>query len=94
LAHVKDELALDAERVGEYVQELSDLGVISQSETEGLVDFPSVMDGRLVFLCWKLGEPEVMHWHELDAGFAGRQTLAVESIGPGTGDGAEDAYGC
>jgi hypothetical protein len=44
--------------------------------TDGLCDFYSVMDGREVFLCWRLGEPEVSYWHELDAGFAGRQPLA------------------
>ena len=41
----------------------------------GLIDFPCRMDGREVYLCWRLGEPEVGHWHELDAGFAGRQKL-------------------
>ena len=34
------------------------------------------MDGREVYLCWRLGEPEVLHWHELNAGVAGRKTLA------------------
>jgi hypothetical protein len=33
------------------------------------------MDGREVYLCWRLGEPEVAHWHELNEGFAGRQKL-------------------
>jgi hypothetical protein len=36
------------------------------------------MDGRVVYLCWKIGEPEVAFWHELDAGFAGRQPLVAE----------------
>jgi len=41
----------------------------------GLVDFPTIWEGREVFLCWKLGEPEVGYWHEIDAGYAGRQPL-------------------
>jgi len=41
----------------------------------GLIDFPTVWEGREVFLCWKLGEPRVEYWHEVDAGFAGRQPL-------------------
>ncbi len=41
----------------------------------GLVDFPSEREGRLVYLCWQLGEPRVAYWHELDAGFRGRQPL-------------------
>ena len=41
----------------------------------GLVDFPTIWEGREVFLCWKLGEREVAFWHEVDTGFAGRQPL-------------------
>jgi hypothetical protein len=44
----------------------------------GLLDFPSVLDGRWVYLCWQLGEPEVEAWHELHAGFAGRNPLTPE----------------
>jgi hypothetical protein len=40
------------------------------------------MDDRLVYLCWKLGESEVLHWHELDAGFRGRQSLVAGSVSP------------
>ena len=42
----------------------------------GLIDFPTVWEGREVFLCWKIGELEVGFWHEIDAGFAGRQPLS------------------
>lgn len=42
---------------------------------EGLVDFPSTYEGRWVFLCWKLGERHLAHWHEIDAGFAGRRKI-------------------
>jgi hypothetical protein len=41
----------------------------------GLVDFPTIWEGREVYLCWQLGEQEVSFWHEVDAGFAGRQPL-------------------
>ena len=44
----------------------------------GLVDFPTIWEGREVYLCWKLGEPSVSYWHELEAGFAGRQSLEIE----------------
>jgi hypothetical protein len=55
---------------------------------DGLVDFPALWDGRLVYLCWKLGEPEVLYWHEIDAGFAGRQPLTADSVGTGGSDNA------
>ncbi|MEX0979285.1 MAG: DUF2203 family protein, partial [Pirellulales bacterium] len=58
---------------------------------EGLVDFPCRMDGRIVFLCWKLGEPEVTHWHELDSGYAGRQSLVAGSLAQDGGDPEDDA---
>jgi hypothetical protein len=80
LAHVEQELEKDTERLQEFVEELRSLGVEPKNGPEGLVDFPSRMDGRLVFLCWKLGEPEVLHWHEIDAGFMGRQSLTAGSV--------------
>lgn len=76
LAQIEDELNKDATRLQEYVDELRDLGVEPKSIFEGLVDFPAMMDGREVYLCWRLDEPEVLHWHEISAGFEGRQSLS------------------
>jgi hypothetical protein len=67
------------ERLAEYVHELNGLGIQLKDFYTGLVDFPCWMEGREVLLCWKQGEPGVDHWHELDAGFAGRQKLVPES---------------
>lgn len=77
LAQIEEELAADAERLQEYLGELRQLGVEPKSATEGLVDFPAVIEGRKAYLCWKLGEPEVLYWHEIDAGFQGRQPLVA-----------------
>ena len=44
----------------------------------GLLDFPTTFDGRMVYLCWKRGESQVSHWHEINGGFAGRQFLTTE----------------
>ena len=63
------------ERLQGYVHELTALGVELKDYLTGLIDFPARFDGRDVYLCWRLGEPEVAHWHEVDAGFAGRQKL-------------------
>lgn len=79
LAKVEEELERDARQLQGYVDELRQLGVEPKSASEGLVDFPAMVNGRLVYLCWKLGEPQVRYWHELTAGFAGRQPLSVES---------------
>src|SRR6478736_1100253 len=63
LAQMESELERDAVRLQEYVEELRELGVEPKGAVEGLVDFPCKMDGRVVLLCWKLGEPEVLYWH-------------------------------
>lgn len=56
--------------------ELESLGVQLKDFERGLVDFPSLRDGRVVLLCWQLGEgDELEWWHDVDAGFAGRTPL-------------------
>jgi hypothetical protein len=67
------------DRMAEYERELRQLGVELKDYFTGLVDFPSLMDGRTVYLCWRMDEPEVAHWHELEAGFAGRQRILVDA---------------
>lgn len=76
---VETEFERGQERMVEYEHELHELGVELKDYFTGLIDFRCLMDGREVYLCWKLGEPEVGHWHELDAGFAGRQKLAPKA---------------
>ena len=76
LHQMQAEFERGQERMQEYLDELQKLGVELKDPYTGLVDFPSILDDHEVYLCWRLGEPEVAHWHDLDAGFAGRQKLA------------------
>ena len=64
------------EKMREYELELDKLGVELKDYYTGLIDFRHMKDGKEVYLCWRLGEPEIAHWHELDAGVAGRQKIA------------------
>ena len=80
LAQMDEEVKRDIHRVEEFVDELRNLGVELKDPVIGLVDFWSKMDGRDVLLCWKLGEDEIAYWHELDAGFGGRQLLMASSL--------------
>ena len=80
LRQVREELEHDRERMLGYVEELSRLGVELKDADTGLIDFPSRMNGREVYLCWRLGEPDVAHWHELNAGFTGRQKLLAGPV--------------
>jgi len=58
------------------IAELEALGVQLKDFERGLVDFPSLRDGRVVLLCWQMGEgDELEWWHDVDAGFAGRTPL-------------------
>lgn len=58
------------------LSELEALGVQLKDFDRGLIDFPSLRDGRVVLLCWQLGEgDELEWWHDVDAGFAGRTPL-------------------
>jgi hypothetical protein len=60
------------------VEELHGLGVQVKDLDRGLVDFPCVHRGRVVLLCWELGEDEVAYWHGADEGFAGRKPLPLD----------------
>ena len=77
LQRVAQTLAADIEG---YIDELGELGVEAKGWEMGLVDFPSEIDGRPVYLCWRVGEPSVQHWHEVGAGFAGRQPVAAAML--------------
>jgi hypothetical protein len=50
-------------------------GIVLRDIDRGLVDFPTLMDGREVYLCWELGEDEVGYWHDLEGGYGGREPL-------------------
>ena len=57
------------------LQELDDLGIEIKGIEQGLIDFPSLREDRVVYLCYLLGEDDIDFWHEVDGGFAGRQPL-------------------
>ncbi len=56
-------------------QEILELGVEIKDFDKGLCDFPHMREGRVVFLCWMKGEDDIEWWHDIEAGFAGRQPL-------------------
>ena len=61
--------------ITERVRQVAALGVEVKDLDHGLIDFPSLRGGRIVYLCWRLGEGDVAYWHDLDTGFAGRRPL-------------------
>jgi hypothetical protein len=70
------EYAIALSELTVQLTELEGLGVQLKDFERGLVDFPSLRDGRVVLLCWQMGEgDELEWWHDVDAGFAGRTPL-------------------
>ena len=63
---------LEVRRLLEMIEQS---GIVLRDIDRGLVDFPALIDGSEVLLCWELGEDEVAHWHDLDTGFDGREPL-------------------
>ena len=70
------ELDAAVDRLQTFVDELTSIGVELKDYQAGLVDFVGRHQGRDVYLCWKLGETAITHWHELHTGFAGRQPIS------------------
>ena len=67
----------DEDEIRREVTAIEQLG-IEVKAIDGLVDFRSLRGGEVVYLCWKYPEPEISHWHRLDAGFAGRRAISPE----------------
>ncbi|HYV38704.1 MAG TPA: DUF2203 domain-containing protein [Gemmataceae bacterium] len=63
------------DRMHAFLEELDKLGIELKDPFTGLIDFRTMMDGREVYLCWRMDEPEVAHWHDLEKGFSARQKL-------------------
>jgi hypothetical protein len=65
----------EAERLRNAVEQLQNLGCLVKDLDTGLVDFPTLFRGQEVYLCWKLGEPSIEFWHDVDQGFRGRKAI-------------------
>lgn len=79
-ARLTNEAQSIAREIEGFRRELAALGIQIKDQGIGLIDFPSTMGDRPILLCWRLGEAEVAYWHDIDAGYAGRQPLVPESV--------------
>ena len=71
----QDEIELLLARLKKYARELDELGIELKDPLTGLIDYYWKRGDDTVLLCWKHGEGEIGHWHDLESGFAGRRTL-------------------
>jgi hypothetical protein len=74
-ARVQEQVEQEAGGVARCVEGIHELGGIVKDLDDGLVDFLAEREGQEVFLCWRLGEDEIGHWHGVEEGFAGRKLL-------------------
>jgi hypothetical protein len=70
-----------ARTINIYISELEQVGCVLKGFDDGLVDFRGRVEGRDVWLCWKLGEAGVTHWHDIDEGYRSRRPLEPEPAG-------------
>ena len=63
------------EDIATGMRSLQETGVLIKDLDSGLCDFPHLSEGRIVYLCWQLGEEKIRWWHEITSGFQGRQPL-------------------
>jgi hypothetical protein len=63
------------QRATDALDEINDTGVQIKDLQTGLLDFPCLLEGETVLLCWKRGEPRIAYWHRIEDGFAGRQPI-------------------
>jgi len=75
VARRKAERAKAEQRAKDALAEIDSIGVQVKDIDIGLLDFPCEVDGRVVLLCWKMGEDSITHWHSMEEGFAGRKPI-------------------
>ena len=80
LEQLGTEIERSVESLTSLHTELTDTGCVLKDWARGLVDFPAEHEDRRIWLCWRMDEPQITHWHELDAGFAGRKPVAPALI--------------
>ena len=73
--HAASLLALGISRLDDLMHAIQATGALIKDINTGLLDFPALRAGHEVYLCWRYGEPRIDYWHEIEAGFAGRQPI-------------------
>jgi len=87
---IEVEIEKENDRLEEFCDELRRLGVELKDPRVGLIDFLTQIEGREAYLYWKLGEGDIAYWHEIEAGFAGRQSLLEGSAHGGKPNGGTE----
>ena len=81
-----------AQQAKDLIAEIDAIGVQVKDLETGLLDFPCLIEGETVLLCWKMGEERIEFWHTLEGGFRGRQRLDARFTGKAGGSGSETLH--
>src|SRR5438552_2899722 len=73
--HWKNQYDLNVQTLKSSMERIEDLGVLVKDLDIGLVDFPTLFRGEEVYLCWRMDEDDIDHWHGVHEGFAGRKPI-------------------
>ena len=76
----RSQLQFLAQGINDWLQRIVEMGALPKGVEPALVDFPSVIEGREAYLCWKLGDKKLTHWHGVDEGFSGRKPLPKRKL--------------
>lgn len=75
IRQLQRQIAASVSKLQDYAGELDEIGVEIRDFTRGVVDFSAIQDGREIKLCWRFGEPQIRHWHEVGAGVEDRKPI-------------------
>ncbi len=81
LSRRKAERDKSVQHLKDTVEEITAMGVQVKDLDMGLLDFPCVVEGEVILLCWKLGEERIAHWHGLEEGYKGRKPVTDKIAG-------------
>lgn len=78
-----------ASKLRAAIEQVQEFGCVIKDLDTGLIDFPTLLRGEEVYLCWKLGEPKIAFWHGVDEGFRGRKAIDQDFLDHHRGDRAQ-----
>jgi hypothetical protein len=74
-SHTREKRETNAAKLKQMLESFQEIGCVVKDLDIGLIDFPALYRGKEVYLCWRLGEPDIGYWHPVDEGFAGRRPI-------------------
>ena len=76
----EDEIHIRMEKIEHFIEELQQVGCVLKDLERGIIDFPSYFKDQPIYLCWRLGEEKIEHWHSINTNYKGRHEIDEEFI--------------